>query len=120
MPMSLHATNVNASGGSSSLGNETKPVYIDSTGRFALGNEYYSISDVYNKTEIDDMFDGFKDAIESNINQKVEYIVLKVAPASGAIIWAMELANGVLPNDEMRAKILANVEAYQKTQAGTK
>ena len=64
MPMSLHATNVNASGGSSSLGNETKPVYIDSTGRFALGNEYYSISDVYNKTEIDDMFDGFNGSIE--------------------------------------------------------
>ena len=67
-----------------------------------------------------DMFDGFKEAIESNIKASVEYIVLKVAPASGAIIWAMELANGVLPNDEMRAKILANVEAYQKTQAGTK
>lgn len=67
-----------------------------------------------------DMFEGFKDAIESNIQTKVEYIVLKVAPASGAIIWAMELANGVLPSDVMRAKILANVEAYQKTQAGTK
>ena len=67
-----------------------------------------------------DMFEGFKDAIESNIDQKVEYIVLKVAPACGAIIWAMELANGVLPNDAMRSKILENVEAYQKTQAGTK
>jgi hypothetical protein len=67
-----------------------------------------------------DMFDGFKDAIESNINQKVEYIVLKVAPACGALVWAMELATGMLPNAEMRAKILENVEAYQKTQAGTK
>lgn len=64
MPMSLHATNVNASGGSSSLGSKTKPVYIDNTGRFALGNEYYSISDVYNKTEIDDMLGGVNGSIE--------------------------------------------------------
>lgn len=64
MPMSLHAININASGGSSSLGSETKPVYIDSTGRFALGNEYYSTSDVYNKTEIDDMLGGVNGSIE--------------------------------------------------------
>lgn len=65
MPMSLHATNVNASGGSSSLGSETKPVYIDNTGRFALGNEYYSTSDVYNKTEIDNKFNEFNGSIDA-------------------------------------------------------
>lgn len=67
-----------------------------------------------------DMFDAFKDAIESNIDEKCEYIVLKVAPACGALVWAMEIANGVLPDEAMREKILVNVEQYQKTQASTK
>lgn len=65
MPMSLHAIDGDTNGGSSSLGNETKPVYIDSTGRFALGNEYYSISDVYNKTEIDNKFSEFNGSIDA-------------------------------------------------------
>ena len=65
MPMSLHAIDGDTNGGSSSLGNETKPVYIDSTGRFALGNEYYSTSDVYNKTEIDNKFSEFNGSIDA-------------------------------------------------------
>ena len=65
MPMSLHAIDGDTNGGSSSLGNETKPVYIDSTGRFALGNEYYSTNDVYNKTEIDNKFSEFNGFIDA-------------------------------------------------------
>lgn len=67
-----------------------------------------------------DMFDSFKEVIDKNANAKCEYIVLKVAPACGALVWAMELANGELPDEAMREKILINVENYQKTQAGTK
>ena len=67
-----------------------------------------------------DMFDSFKEAIEKNVKNECEYIVLKVAPACGALVWAMELANGELPDEAMREKILINVENYQKTQAGTK
>jgi Holliday junction resolvasome RuvABC endonuclease subunit len=59
-------------------------------------------------------------AIEKNVKNECEYIVLKVAPACGALVWAMELANGKLPDEAMREKILVNVENYQKTQAGTK
>ena len=61
-----------------------------------------------------------KVTIYKNVKNECEYIVLKVAPACGALVWAMELANRKLPDEAMREKILINVENYQKTQAGTK
>ncbi len=75
---------------------------------------------VWANADAPDMFNGFKKAIESNIQVECEYIVLRAAPASGAIIWGIELATGVLPDEKMRNKILKNVEKYQKTQASTK
>ncbi len=62
------------------------------------------------------MFDSFKKTIESNRPEKIEYIVLKVAPACGAIVWALEIATGSVPSDSMRQHILKQVEEYQNRQ----
>lgn len=65
------------------------------------------------------MLDSFKSTLNLVDNELI-YIVLKAAPASGAILWAYELATGCLPSEELRQKVLAQVEEYQITQNPTR
>ena len=60
------------------------------------------------------MFNKFKSIVDSNTNIPCEYIILNAAPASGAVVWAMELATGVYPDNEMREKIIKKVEEAQE------
>lgn len=52
----------------------------------------------------------FKKKIKKYTAKKCNVIVLRVPPATGAIIWALELANGKLPDKPMRRRITNNVE----------
>lgn len=69
---------------------------------------------VWAKATAPHMLEEFKATLDKHVNKKIEYIVLNAAPASGAVIWALELANNVLPNDEKRQFILSKVEEVQK------
>ena len=40
--------------------------------------------------------------------------MLNAAPASGAVVWALEIANGAMPSDDLRNEILSTVEEVQK------
>ena len=66
------------------------------------------------------MFDAFKNVIIEKTGKECEFIILKTAPACGAIIWALEVANNEVPNPELRQIIIDQVTAYQETQQQTK
>ena len=40
--------------------------------------------------------------------------MLNATPASGAVIWALQIANGSIPTAELRDKVLQIVEEVQK------
>lgn len=56
------------------------------------------------------MLDEFREKITKFTNKKCNIITLNVPPATGAVIWAMELANNQYPSVELKSKIISNVE----------
>lgn len=52
----------------------------------------------------------FKKKIKKYTNKKCNIIVLQVPPATGAVVWALELATNAFPSIQMRKKICKNVE----------
>lgn len=56
------------------------------------------------------MIDNFKEKIELFTNKKCNIIILEVPPATGAIIWAVEIASGKYPDKDFRDLITRNVE----------
>lgn len=65
---------------------------------------------VWVKGSCDVMINTFKVLIKEYTKKNCNIIVLQVPPATGAIIWAYEIATGVLPNGKIREKIIKNVE----------
>lgn len=60
------------------------------------------------------MVNSFKKWVLDLTQKKCNFIVLTVPPATGAILWAMELATKTLPSEELKALIFKNVEEYQR------
>ena len=56
------------------------------------------------------MIDEFREKITEFTKKKINIIILNVPPATGAVIWAMELANGKYPDDELKQIVVRNVE----------
>jgi len=56
------------------------------------------------------LIEEFTKKIEQYTNKKCKIITLNVPPATGAIVWALELATGKFPNYETRKLISGNVE----------
>lgn len=56
------------------------------------------------------MIEEFKNKITQFTKKNCNIITLNVPPATGAVIWAMELANGVYPSEELKNIIVRNVE----------
>lgn len=56
------------------------------------------------------MLERFKEVILTNTKKDCNFIVLNVPPATGAVIWAIELANKKYPDEELKEKIINNVE----------
>ena len=61
------------------------------------------------------MLNKFKKVVCELSNKKCNFIVLKEPPVLGAILWALELANGELPDKELKAKVLENIINYQNS-----
>ncbi len=69
---------------------------------------------VWVKATTDHMLNAFKNIISHHVHKECEFIILNSTPASGAVIWALEIANGTVPNQELRTKVLNTVEEVQK------
>ena len=69
---------------------------------------------VWVKATTDHMLNAFKNVIKKHVNKECNYIMLNAAPASGAVVWALEIANGAMPSDDLRNEILCTVEEVQK------
>lgn len=69
---------------------------------------------VWVKATTDHMLNAFKNIISHHVHKDCEFIILNSTPASGAVIWALEIANGTVPNQELRTKVLNTVEEVQK------
>lgn len=69
---------------------------------------------VWAKATNNEMSDCFKETVKRLTNKNCEFIVLNEPPVMGAILWALELANGNLPSNEIKDKVLKQIIDYQK------
>ena len=68
---------------------------------------------VWSKATAPHMFNKFKEIVDSYTKKPINYIVLNAAPACGAVIWALEIAHGEYPTEELRNQIVSKVEEIQ-------
>ncbi len=68
---------------------------------------------VWSKATAMHMINKFKEIVNNNIKVKPNYIILNAAPACGAVVWALEIANGTYPKENLRNQILNMVEQIQ-------
>lgn len=52
----------------------------------------------------------FETFVSKNVKPRCAFHILNASPASGAVIWAMEIANGTYPSYEVRQAIIKEVE----------
>lgn len=71
---------------------------------------------VWAKATNDNMVNKFKEVVTNLTKKECNFIILNEPPVLGAIIWALEVANGKLPSIEMKNKILNSIVEYQKSQ----
>ncbi len=70
---------------------------------------------VWAKATSHHMQSSFEKTIQALTHKKCNFIVLNEPPVLGAILWALELANGKLPTSELKNKVLSEVITYQKS-----
>lgn len=63
------------------------------------------------------MIKAFSDEIARHVNKQFRILTLQVPPATGAVIWALELAGGVFPDYEKRRQIIETVSAHLEAEA---
>jgi len=64
------------------------------------------------------MLNRFKEVVLNNTKKKCNFLILDVPPATGAVIWALELANNAYPDAELKNLIIKNVEEKLKEIEG--
>ena len=62
------------------------------------------------------MLNKFKETVKNLTKKECNFIVLNEPPVLGAILWALEIANGYLPTSETKNKILNSIIEYQNKQ----
>lgn len=70
---------------------------------------------VWAKATSKHMQNQFERTIVSLTHKSCEFILLKEPPVLGAVLWALEIANGYLPTDEMKEKVLKQIVNYQNS-----
>jgi len=68
---------------------------------------------VWVKALTNDLQDSFVETIKRHTNKKFKVRVVDEPPATGAILWALELAHKKMPDQQMKTKILSQIEKYQ-------
>lgn len=69
---------------------------------------------IWAKATNDVMANKFKKTILKLTNKKCEFTILNEPPVLGAILWALEIANDELPNQQLKQKVLNSIIEYQK------
>lgn len=59
------------------------------------------------------MQNKFEKTVTSLTKKRCHFIVLNEPPVLGAILWALELSNGIIPSKEEKMMVLEQVKAYQ-------
>jgi len=62
------------------------------------------------------MIKALEDEIAKNVQKEFRVLFLEVPPATGAVIWALELANGAFPDFEKRKQIIKTVSEYLEAE----
>lgn len=70
---------------------------------------------VWAKATSKHMQNQFERTIVSLTHKSCEFILLKEPPVLGAVLWALEIANGYLPTNEMKEKVLKQIVNYQNS-----
>ena len=69
---------------------------------------------VWAKATSPKMKEKFESVVTTLTGKKCNFIILNEPPVMGAILWAYEIANKVLPSKEMKEKILNSIISYQQ------
>lgn len=69
---------------------------------------------VWAKATNDAMFNSFKNTVLKLTKKDCNFIILNEPPVLGAILWSLEIANKVLPNNVLKQKVLSSIIEYQK------
>lgn len=70
---------------------------------------------VWAKATSKHMQNQFERTIVFLTHKSCEFILLKEPPVLGAVLWALEIANGYLPTNEMKEKVLKQIVNYQNS-----
>lgn len=81
---------------------------------FGLEVDIILAGSVWVKAESPLLLEKYKTYVDSLTDHRCNYILLQVPPATGAVLWALELAYGQPVNTETRRKIIETVEHIQK------
>lgn len=73
--------------------------------------EVVMIGSVYVKGATPFLNDAFKKSTNKYSKKECDFKLLSVPPATGAIIWAKEIYDGAFPSQEVRNKIIKQIEA---------
>lgn len=68
---------------------------------------------VWSKATSYHMQHKFEEVVQKLSNTSCQFIVLKEPPVLGAILWALELASGKVPDASMKEKVLKEIIHYQ-------
>ncbi|GIO83337.1 kinase [Paenibacillus faecis] len=68
---------------------------------------------VWVKVESPLLFDGFRRKMEQFTRVPCRYTFLQVPPAAGAVLWALELAEGSPVKPELRRKVIEHIQGVQ-------
>lgn len=68
---------------------------------------------VWAKATCNAMLNRFKEVVQELTKKTCNFIVLEEPPVMGAILWAYEIANKVLPDASVKAKVLKSISEYQ-------
>lgn len=69
---------------------------------------------VWVKAESPLLLEKYKSYVATLTEHQCKYILLQVPPATGAVLWAMELAYGHPVDTDTRARIIESVENIHK------
>ncbi len=61
-----------------------------------------------------DMLNRFKEVVLDLTKKQCDFLVLKEPPVLGAILWAIELATGKFPSQDLKNKIIYSINEYQQ------
>lgn len=80
---------------------------------FELDVDIILAGSVWVKAESPLLLEKYKSYVDSLTDRRCHYLILQVPPATGAVLWAMELVHGQPVTSEIRQTIITAVESIE-------